>query len=126
MKHTKEQETATPEQYRAELIEEKQRLQAELVGIKSSMANAFIIKDQQRMAELSNERAEIVKEIAEIDSDLRQLKQEIHQPSNSMSDLNIIVQLVAAEIAYSGRCDAQIALSRLNAIKTILSSKQSN
>ena len=116
----KQTEDTTPEQYRAELIDEKQRLQAELVSIKSKQASAFIAKDQQLMAQLSSEKAEIVSEIAEIDSDLRQLKQELQQPNNNLSDLSLIVQLVAAEIAHSGTFDAHTAISRLNAIKESL------
>lgn len=122
----KQTEDTTPEQYRAELIEEKQKLQAELNSIKANMAMAVLAKDQQRMAELAVDRSEIVAEIAEIDSDLRQLKQEIQPPSNGMGDLNLIVQLVAAEIAYRGEGNVSLAVSRLNDIKTILSSKQDN
>ena len=119
----KQTEDTAPEQYRAELIDEKQRLQTELVGIKSKMAKAFIAKDQQLMAELSAERTEIVSEIAEIDSDLRQLKQELQQPDNSMGDLSLIVQLVAAEIAHSGAYNVKRAVTTLNSIKEALYSK---
>jgi len=116
----KQTEDTTPEQYRAELIDEKQRLQAELVSIKSKQASAFIAKDQQLMAQLSSEKAEIVSEIAEIDSDLRQLKQELQQSDNSISDLSLIVQLVAAEIAHSGTYNVKRAVTTLNAIKETL------
>lgn len=118
----KQTEDTTPEQYRAELIEEKQKLQAELNSIKANMAMAVLTKDQQRMAELAAERSEIVAEIAEIDSDLRQLKQEIQPPSNGMGDLNLIVQLVAAQISYSGVGDIAMAIARLKAIKDSLNS----
>jgi chromosome condensin MukBEF ATPase and DNA-binding subunit MukB len=121
---TMKQEETTPEQYRAELIDEKQRLQAELNSIKTHMTMAVVAKNQKRMAELAAERSELVTELAEIDSDLRQLKQEIQQPNNNMSDLNLIVQLVAAEIAYRGEGNVSLAISRLNDIKTILSDQQ--
>ena len=117
------QEDTTPEQYRAELIDEKQKLQAELNSIKAKMTKAVAEKNKYAMASLSAERAELVTELAEIDSDLRQLKQEIQQPSNNMSDLNLIVQLVAADIARSGTYDVGIAIARLARIKEILSSK---
>ena len=119
MKHPKESE-ATPQQYRSELLDQKQKLQAELNSIKASMAMATVAKDQQRMAELASDRSEIVTEIAEIDCDLRQLKQEIQPPSNSMGDLNLIVQIVAAEINYSGTFDPELAIARLSTIKAAL------
>jgi len=114
----------TPQQFRAELLDQKQKLQAELNSIKAYMAMAVVAKDQQRMAKLAADRSEIVTEIAEIDTDLRQLKQEIQPPSNNMGDLNLIVQLVAAEIAHSGTGDVSLAISRLQDIKTLLSTSK--
>lgn len=116
----KQTEDTTPEQYRAELIDEKQRLQAEINFIKSVMAKAFHEKDHQALAELAKEKAELVSELAEIDSDLRQLKQELQQPNNNLSDLSFIVQLVAAEIAHSGTYNVKRVVITLNAIKEAL------
>jgi len=114
----------TPQQFRAELLDQKQKLQAELNSIKASMAMAVVAKDQQRMAELAADRSEIVTEIAEIDTDLRQLKQEIQPPSNNMGDLNLIVQLVAADIAHSGTCNVDMAIARLELIKDKLAASK--
>jgi len=114
----------TPQQFRAELLDQKQKLQAELNSIKAHMAMAVVAKDQQRMAELAADRSEIVTEIAEIDTDLRQLKQEIQLPVNNMGDLNLIVQLVAADIAHSGTCNVDMAIARLELIKDKLAASK--
>lgn len=117
-------ETPTPEQHRAELLEEKAELHAQLTNIKADVAAAIAAKDHSRVAELAAEKAEIVAMIADIDSELRQLKQELPHRTTGLQDLHLIVQLVAAEISNSGLCNVDEAIARLNRIKEKLSAQQ--
>jgi len=116
MKETKE--TITPEQHRAELLEEKAELHAQLTNIKVDIAAAVAANQRDKMATLAAEKAEIVGMLADVDAELRQLKQEL-QHQTGLQDLHLVVQLVAAQIASSsdGAANIDLAIIRLNQIK---------
>jgi hypothetical protein len=121
MKETKE--TLTPEQHRAELLEEKAELHAQLTNIKVDVAAAIAAKDHNKVAELAADKAEIVAMIADIDSELRQLKQELPHRTTGLQDLHLVVQLVAAQIAHTGVGDVDYAINKLNSIKEKLAAQ---
>lgn len=114
-----------PEQHRAELLEEKAELHAQLTSIKVDVAAAIAAKNHNKVAELAADRAEIVGMIADIDSELRQLKQELPHRTTGLQDLHLVVQLVAAQITSSGDGAANIdlAIIRLNQIKERLAAR---
>jgi transposase len=108
----------TPEQHRAELLEEKSELPAQLTNIKVDVAAAIAAKNHNKVAELAAEKADIVAMIADVDAELRQLKQELPHRATGLQDLHLVVQLVAAQIASSdGAANIDLAIIRLNQIK---------
>jgi hypothetical protein len=111
-------ETLTPEQHRAELLEEKAELHAQLTNIKVDIAAAVAANQREKIATLAAEKAEIVGMLADVDAELRQLKQEL-QHQTGLQDLHLVVQLVAAQIASSsdGAANIDLAIIRLNQIK---------
>jgi hypothetical protein len=123
MKETKE--TITPEQHRAELLEEKAELHAQLTNIKVDIAAAVAANQRDRMAALAAEKAEIVAMLADVDAELRQLKQELPHRTTGLQDLHLVVQLVAAQIAHSsdGAANIDLAIIRLNQIKERLAAQ---
>jgi seryl-tRNA synthetase len=116
-------ETLTPEQHRAELLEEKSELHAQLTNIKVDVAAAIAAKDHNKVAELAAEKAEIVGMLTDVEAELRQLKQELPHRTTGLQDLHLVVQLVAAEITHSGICDEGTAITRLNRIKEKLAAQ---
>jgi len=122
MKETKE--TITPEQHRAELLEEKAELHAQLTNIKVDVAAAIAAKNHNKVAELAAEKAEIVGMITDVEAELRQLKQELPHRTTGLQDLHLVVQLVAAQIASSdGAANIDLAIIRLNQIKERLAAQ---
>lgn len=113
----------TPEQYRAELLEEKASLNRRLTMIKAEIASAIASKEHGKVSHLHLERAEVIDEIADVEAELRQLKQELPHRTTGLQDLHLIVQLVAAEISNSGLCNVDEAIARLNRIKEKLSAQ---
>jgi len=121
MKETKE--TLTPEQHRAELLEEKAELHAQLTNIKVDIAAAVAANQREKIATLAAEKAEIVGMLADVDAELRQLKQELPHRTTGLQDLHLVVQLVAAEIAHFGVCNLDNAINQLNSIKERLAAQ---
>jgi len=117
-------ETLTPEQHRAELLEEKAELHAQLTNIKVDIAAAVAANQREKIATLAAEKAEIVGMLADVDAELRQLKQEL-QHQTGLQDLHLMVQLTASLIAsgMAGSVATDRAISVLNDIKEKLAAQ---
>jgi hypothetical protein len=113
----------TPEQHRADLLEEKAELHAQLTNIKVDIAAAVAANQRDRMATLAAEKAEIVGMLADVDAELRQLKQELPHRTTGSQDLHLVVQLVAAQISSRSVPDIDAAIQTFNSIKERLAAQ---